>query len=399
MIASVRVFGSGRTGPGATQAAATAVLGAALSVGCGGLPEVEYRTDRLEVATDFDAPICRGTLDGFDDHVDRIEDMLAVGYSNDPIRVYWVSPGEVEDRCGEGRSGCFFPATRVVFTRGASIAHELVHAVLDSEGESYFIEEGMAEMLSGVGVFYDAGEATESPAERLRLSRSEYRNGELDYDAAAHFMRWVYETAGPSSMRRLADEIEARSSADDIVRTLESVLSESMGSIETNYRSRAPRYYPGFGQSGTPQLQWDKLRDGVDVALDCASEFTRGPLLDGSTGQYRVFRVEVPTDGIAHLAVDGPSDAFVELINPHARIRRGWIVDWTLPNAQIDPRSEVVAAGEAIDPTLRDGTYLLVVGVTSTEPVDVTVTMTPPPTRAPDRPATRTAPPPSPTRY
>lgn len=354
--------------------------------GCAELPEVEYETDRLEVATYFDAPLCRGTLDSFDDHIDRIEDMLGIGYAVDPIRVYWLSQEEVEDRCGEGRGGCFYPSTRVVFTRGQSLRHELVHAVLDSKGESYFVEEGMAEMLSGVGVYYDVSDGSVSPAEHLTLSRTEYRRGGLDYDAAAHFVRWVYETAGPSAMLRLADEIEARSTAAEIENTLEAVVGERMQTIEDDYRTSAPNYYAGLAHGSLAAPSWDTLEDGLAVRLDCAEPETFGPLPQGDAGLYRVFRVDMPNAGVGAIEVDGPEGTFIELIDPLARLRRGLVQDWTQPDSRYDPKALRVYAGERSTPVVKNRTYLLVVASQSPDPADVVVRVAAPATRYDGRP-------------
>lgn len=359
---------------------------ACLGGGCAELPEVGYETDRLEVATYFDAPLCRGTLDSFDDHIDRIEDMLGIGYAVDPIRVYWLSHAEVEDRCGEDRGGCFYPSTRVVFTRGQSLRHELVHAVLDSKGESYFVEEGMAEMLSGVGVYYDVSDASVSPAEHLTLSRTEYRRGGLDYDAAAHFVRWVYETAGPSAMLRLADEIEARSTAAEIENTLEAVVGERMQTIEDDYRTSAPDYYAGLAHGSLAAPSWDTLEDGLTVRLDCAEPETFGPLPQGDAGLYRVFRVDMPNAGVGAIEVDGPEGTFIELIDPLARLRRGLVQDWTQPDSRYDPKALRVYAGERSTPVVKDRTYLLVVASESPDPADVVVRFAAPVSRYDGRP-------------
>ncbi|MEM6992706.1 MAG: hypothetical protein AAF721_19485 [Myxococcota bacterium] len=278
----------------------------------------------------------------------------------------------------------------MLFSGGYSLAHELVHAVLDSEGESYFVEEGMAEMFSGVGVYYDVEKATVSPTEHLRLSRLEYRTGGLDYDAAAHFVRWVYETAGPSSMLRLATKIEARSSASEIAGQLESVFAEPMESIEARYRTTAPNYYPGLAHGTVQRPSWSELHDGLRVSLSCGQEDTRGPLPSGEAGMYRVLRVDSDAEGLGMISVDGPPGAFVELIDPHARIKRGVVQDWTRPNSEIDPNAVRIGAGETVLPQLKRRTYLVVVGVTDVEAADVVVTMTPPPGRsgqsAPERP-------------
>ncbi|MEM6992707.1 MAG: hypothetical protein AAF721_19490 [Myxococcota bacterium] len=67
---------------------ATIAAWGTLLLGCGELPAVQYETDRLQIAVDFDAPLCEGTLAALDEHVSRVESTLGVGYDAAPIRVY-----------------------------------------------------------------------------------------------------------------------------------------------------------------------------------------------------------------------------------------------------------------------------------------------------------------------
>jgi len=349
---------------------------------CGGLPEVQYVTPRLELATGFDAPVCAGTLDSLDAHLERVGQTLGLGLTGEPIRVYWLSESETEDICGEGTGGCFFPATRVVFGQESSLTHELVHAALDSRGDSSFLEEGMAEMLSGVGVYYDARATDASVAERIDLSRSEYRDGGVDYAAAGHFVRWVFETGGTAAMVNLATELEHSASADEIVATLQEAMSDPIDVISERYRAEAPKYYRGLDQSGVSGLLLDDLRDGVLTRLDCADKDTRGPLRDGEAGQYRVFRVSMPSAGRAMIEVSGSPQGFIDLIDPYARVTRGPVQDWTQPDPQLDPNARRVGFGGATPVQVKARDYLLVVGTRSLEPAEVTVRVTPPPTRS-----------------
>jgi hypothetical protein len=186
-----------------------------LCAACSELPELSYTTDRLRLGAAFEEPICEGTLKAFDDHVGQPS-------NRDPIVVYWLD--DVSEYCGKNRGGCFFPGTRVLFSTGPSITHELVHAVLDSTAHTYFVEEGIAEIYSGVDVFYDPKPDDGSLASRLSLSRSAYRDGKLDYASAAHFMRYVLETEGELAMRDLADVIAGGGSTKAITDAIEASL-------------------------------------------------------------------------------------------------------------------------------------------------------------------------------
>lgn len=374
------------------------VLATIALTGCAELPDVQYVTDRIELGVSFDATVCAGTLDDLDAHVDNIEFTLGLGHNPEPIRAYWLSPAETQDICGEDRGGCFFPATRIAFSSGTSLKHELLHVVLDSKGESYFIEEGLAEMFSGAGVSHDPDDSSVSVDDRLKLSRADYRGGELDYTAASHFVRWVYETGGPSAMIALANEIEQRSSANQVADRLSLVMSVSLEEIEDSYRSDAPKYYPGLGHKSLPFLNGSLSEEGTEVSLDCADDNTRGPWADGVSAAYRVFQVRIPHRGIAVLEVGGPSDAFAELIDPRASLSRGWVQSWVQPDAALDPNSAHVLSGERQLVDVRAGDYLLVVGTGGVQPETVTVHLTPPTPRSGRMPHRVTGPRPPATR-
>lgn len=339
-----------------------------LALGCSPLPEVAYETERVQLAPDFDAPVCRGTLDDLDTQVGRIEEELDRIYDERPIRVYWLE-GDLEAHCGEGRAGCYFPSTRVLFAEAGSIDHELVHAVLDSEGVSYFLEEGLAELLSGVGVVYRPDPSGPGPAARLRLSPSEYRKGGLNYAAAAHFMHFVYDEAGAGAVRRLGREIETDASPGRLESVIEEVMHAPVGEVESLYQTSAPRYYPGLAQSRIPALNVDDLARGIDVELDCDAPETRGPVPHEDGGMYRVFRLQIPFSGQVDFDLSGDEEGWLDVLDPYARLHRGWVADWTRPDRTLDPGASHVTAGSRARVDIEGGTYLLVFGTAETDSV------------------------------
>jgi hypothetical protein len=323
---------------------------------CSELPEVTYVTDRLHVATAFSEPICEGTLADFDDHVDGVEDALGRPSNLDPIVVYWLD--DVSSYCGEGRGGCFFPGTRLLFSTGPSITHEIVHAVLDSTAHTYFVEEGLAEIYSGVDVYYRPSRDDGSLGSRLSLSKGAYRDGKLDYAAAAHFMRYVHRAKGEVAMRSLADVIAAGGSTKAITATIEDVFGRSIGGVEDEYFEEAPSYYRGFAASEVATAE--NLRDGLRLRLDCEDASTRGPLGTGGEGIYQVRRVGIERGGPMRFEVHGDEDGWVTLFDPTAQ--RGIVTNWSMPVVDVDPDSVTLRPGQAVEIDLEPGTHLLVFG-------------------------------------
>lgn len=363
---------------------------------CSPLPEVQYETDRLQIAPEFDARICEGTLETLDGHLGEVEEGLGQIGRTEPYRLYWMREG-LDDVCGEGKGGCFFPATRMMFARGGSITHEMTHAALDSEGESYFLEEGMAELLSGVGVYHEVGEHEEGPAHQLRLSRSAYRAGRFDYSAAAHFMRWVYDARDLDGVRRLASEVEAGASPERLEDTLEEVLHADIEDIETDYRLHAPRAYEGLGYARTPAVPFEAAREDdegddeawpgpaalvldVEARLDCAAPDTMGPLLDEEEGMYQVRRIDVPENGGAVLRVEGDAGAWVDVMNPYARARFGVMTDWMRPDPELDDGALRLRPGDEVTMELRPGVRAVILAAegTASRRVSLHVELAPP---------------------
>ncbi len=337
---------------------------------CGDLPDLSYVTDRLQIGTAFDDPICEGTLQQFDDHVDGVEQALAQPSNTDPIVVYWLD--NVDQYCGEGRGGCFFPGTRILFSTGSSITHELVHAVLDSTAHTYFVEEGIAEIYSGVDVFYRPDPVDGGLADRLTLSRSAYRDGKLDYASAAHFMRYVHQTRGELAMRGLADVIAAGGSTKGITDTIERSFDSTIEEIGDRYFAEAPSYYRGFSAAGVPTSS--ELWRGETIHLDCDDDATRGPLGQGGGGLYQVRRVEVERGGEATFAVDGDSDGWVTLFDPNRN--NGIVTNWAMPDPTTDPNSVTLRAGESQSIKLNPGNYLLMFGADADDTeVEATLSM------------------------
>lgn len=293
-----------------------------------------------------------------------------------PILLYWLD--DVSKQCGDGAGGCFYPGTRVVFAEEQSITHEMVHAVLDSTATSYFVEEGMAELYSGADVYYRPDPDRGSPSRALHMSRSEYRKGDLDYAAAAHFMRFVYDQKGEAAMKGLAETIAGGGSTDDIEEELENLFEDDIADIEDEYFDEAHTYYPGFATRSIEEVTTGELLDGVSIELDCADESTRGPLGPDTGGVYAVRWVDVQREGVAEIRLDGEVGGWVYLFDPVTK--RGNITDWAMPRPDVDEDAIRLEPGDTVRAQLSTGTHLVVFGADGdrTE-LELRLRMDPPP--------------------
>jgi hypothetical protein len=335
----------------------------ALGQGCTPLPEVRYETDRLEIAPEFAHPVCAGTLEGLDAHVAQVGRSLGLPAGrSDRIRVYWMNDG-LDDFCREGSAGCFFPGTRVLFARGSSIGHEIVHALLDSGGETYFVEEGMAEVFSGASASSGPDQETLRLVDGLSLTRADYRSGSLDYAAATHFVRWVYETQGFPAMLRLSKEIRDDADGPRLRRTVEDIYGESIDAIEARYVAKAPELYGGLYEEAIPTIALGDAREGLAPELDCGAPDTYGPLWGDRPGMFRAERLVLPRSGPVRFEVEGEADhAWVVVFDPYARAYRPSLTPWMLPDPAIDFDALRLEPGETRIQDMPRGTYLVVFG-------------------------------------
>jgi hypothetical protein len=290
--------------------------------------------------------------------VDSLELALGQPRLTSPILLYWLD--DVGSHCGEGAGGCFYPGTRVVFAEEQSITHEMVHAVLDSTATSYFVEEGMAELYSGADVYYRPDPDRGRPTDALHMSRSEYREGDLNYAAAAHFMRFVYDRKGETAMKGLAETIAGGGSTDDIEEELESLFADDIVDIEAEYFKEANTYYPGFATRSIAEVTTGELYDGVSIELDCDDESTRGPLGPDTGGVYSVRWVDVQREGVAEIRLEGEMGGWIYLFDPVTQ--HGNVTDWAMPRPDVDEDAIRLEPGETVRAELSRGVHLVVFG-------------------------------------
>jgi hypothetical protein len=345
----------------------------ASAAGCQQAPEVRYVTDRLEIAPDFDHEVCQGTLDHLDEHVTFVENELTRWIPpGERIRYYWLTDG-LDGWCSDGAAGCYYPGTHVVIGDSSTVTHEIVHAVLDAEARTnLFLEEALAEVFSGVGAYHDpTGSQRPEPSELLWLSPAEYREGDLDYRVASHFMSYLYRTHGRAPIRGLASTVVAGSSPDEIESVVLDEFKLPFSSIEETYIDEADSYYRGLADDSIESV---KLKHApLEVELDCGTANTYGPLWDGGAGTYRVFSTWVDEPTRYELTLHGPDELELRIIDLRRQRSRGVVVDWHNPHTLVPLKAPTIHGGETHVVDLSRGRYLLVYSTEDYEPLHATL--------------------------
>lgn len=344
------------------------VLALALA-GCIDAPPVAYETEHFEIAPDFEYPICAGTLAHFEAHLDFVESALARSVPfEERIRFYWITQ-DLDSWCSSRASGCYYPGTRVIIGNGASVSHEIVHAVLNAEAQTnYFLEEAIAELYSGGGA-YRRDEFVErpDPGELLWLSPSDYHFGELDYAVAGHFMAYIESRFGPSSTRALASVVVTAAGPPELEQAFERFTGVSFEELEQDYKTSASSYYRGLHEQDIAEIldpRW------LDVSLRCAAEHTFGPLPDGAPGMYRSLRLVLDEPSTVDVELHAPEHVSVQFVDLRRERGAGVVVDFFHPKLSGRREHEVVTGGEQRSLQLRAGTHLVVISQAGYESSD-----------------------------
>jgi hypothetical protein len=337
------------------------LLGVALALaGCTDAPAVAYETEHFEVAPDFDHPICAGTLAHFEAHLQFVESSLARSVPfGERIRFYWITE-DLDSWCSSRAVGCYYPGTRVIIGNGASVSHEIVHAVLNAEAQTnYFLEEAIAELYSGVGSYHrDEFDTRPDPSELLWLSPSDYHFGELDYAVAGHFMSYVESRFGTSSTRALAAVVVTAAGPPELEQAFERFTGISFEQLQQDYDKYARSYYRGLHEHDITEIldtRW------LDVSLRCVAEDTFGPLPDAEPGMYRSLRLVLDEPNTVEVELIAPVRVSAKFVDVRRELGAGAVIDYFHPKLSGKREHEVVYGGETRTLDLRAGTHLIVI--------------------------------------
>lgn len=331
-----------------------------LIASCTDVPEVAYETEHFEVAPDFDHPICAGTLAYFETHLKFVESALARSVPlGQRIRFYWITE-DLDSWCSKRAQGCYYPGTRVIAGGGESVSHEIVHAVLNAEAQTnYFLEEGIAELYSGVGGYRrDQFDTRPDPGELLWLSPSDYRFGALDYAVAGHFLAYIEDKYGSATTRALASVVVTAAGPPELEQAFSRFTGDSFATIEADYKTHGRSYYRGLHELDVPAIEDTRW---VDVSLRCDDELTFGPLPDNSPGMYRSVRLVLRESSVVEAALVAPPEFVATFVDVRGELSAGVVVDFFHPKLGGTREHPVLHGGETASLELRAGTHLIVI--------------------------------------
>ncbi|MCA9686270.1 MAG: hypothetical protein KC457_29145, partial [Myxococcales bacterium] len=272
------------------------------------------------------------------------------------IRFYWITEG-VDSWCSERALGCYYPGTRVIIGNAASADHEIVHAVLNADAQTnLFLEEGLAELYSGVGSRRPASNGSLAPSELLWISASDYRFGELDYAVAQHFLTYIHKSAGPGVVRALAEVVVTGAGPASLEQAVERFTTVDYDTLEEQYVAQNALYYPGLREGAVAAIEDDEW---VDVSLRCDEDSTLGPLPQAEPGMYQVRRLVLSDRRAVDFELLGPEGVKMMIIDVRAERNRGRVLDFFWPRPAGIVEHPEIHGGERLTLQMPPGVFLL----------------------------------------
>lgn len=259
--------------------------------------EIQYRTKYIDLAPGFTQPVCRGTLDELDRHVEIVAEQLDITVE-DRIEVFWynqnatgaiVEDAEFNTWCGALKAavgGCYTEG--VVHTHYSALLHELNHAVVAPAWgwSSFFFSEGVAfGFARSHGQTIHHTPSSKSPSEVM----------ESKQPAGGHFMRWLIEQHGPAKLRELFESSSMSSGKDELFAAVQQVYGVPFEELEAEYFATAATIYPMLGLcEDLVDIPWNGNRWELTLDADCDAPYMHGP--DNAGKMLLVVAVDVPPE-------------------------------------------------------------------------------------------------------
>lgn len=239
-------------------------VAACLFAGCS--PQsFEYYSAHLRIASADDSPICQGTLDRLDKHVELIESTLSLPGRNHRTDVFLYSEPPAS-ACGRGISGCYNSVTQEVHTKWSVVEHELVHARTPWAAIPLLDEGNAVDLSRGPQEFGHT-----SPDELVGKGPRA-----LDYDTAGHFLRWLRLRFGPLLLRLMLEDIDWSSSPYYSRERLAEFTGVSLETLVREYYETAPAIYARIEQPEAQIVVEPGVDFDLDFDLDCEAHDVEG---------------------------------------------------------------------------------------------------------------------------
>lgn len=374
-------LGSARLGPPALLAV---LLGCAPELDPE-LGEFVARGEHVEVWASEGVEVCGGNVELMDRFVERFRDVVGPRAEAEAVHRYhvldedgwqeWADAGG----CPAAAGGCTVERRTIYTQVGLPSLHELVHAEIYGEHDSY-LEEGIAEL-------YGCPRLGGRPGERSVEAGIDVRGAYIphgDYSRAAHFARFLVDRHGIDGFLRARDSTTTESDYDAVDRAFASTLGVTLGEELERYAGYSDRcvdagYRVALLECELPAAPWHDGGRALELAVDltCDSPTVLGPFHGEIFG---LGALEIAEHGVYDLHFDAPgaADAVAWVTACDARCAEeapGARVTSYDPAFTPDFMVAAIGAGQHVAKRLHPGKYWLRLARPSHEPGLATLTV------------------------
>ena len=284
----------------------------------------------IDLATDFEAPVCRGTRVALDERFEFVSGLTGEGESGRML-LYWVDH-DIERVCNGEKRGCFIPGTRIAAAYRDALHHEVVHAVLDTRGRNVFVEEGLAEYLGGYPVVFNP-ERGEPLRQLSRGDTVEEELGAFSYPAASSFAHFLGRAGSDDLLGELVAAVDDGLSGPTIQGILEDEFDLRGRALEGLYREESDTVMSGLGRAEIPALDLDEIEAQHRFGIECVASDTYGPLDSRHAEAYQIQRFFIPGEASLSWRVTGPPGSWAALVRSYDPATRR-ALDWLSPELE-----------------------------------------------------------------
>lgn len=249
---------------------------AVLLLGCGqDLPEPFWEGEYIILAAEEPERVCGGTAEYMDRRAGELFDKLGT----EPVKVEFYLLDDIDEYCSDNAVGCAHGS--IVYAERVPLLHEIVHARAN-DGMPPALEEGLATYLGDPYPNPIPGMAGRERMAELLTQDIDSLETSAEYGRAAHFIAFLDEQFGWTSIQMLDTMLSAKSTTVEIDAAFQAVFGggveavlglyakypECTGNVDTSITCANPATPGGF-----PGGIWEH-------ELDCAASNAVGPDYD-----------------------------------------------------------------------------------------------------------------------
>jgi len=272
---------------------------------------VKPGSDYLCVETEEPEQLCSANVSLLDAQVEFIATSLNIPPLEECVPTLWAE--DVSAECGKSK-GCYRDG--VIRSTWQTMAHEIVHAMVDSAGfsGSVFMWEGLAEALSGKVMRFRGMELEEV----LAIGEAEGGLSGRDYESAGHMLAWMLDEVGPEIVLAIYERLERDMELAEVVSVFEEISGTPFAALAQRYAAAQSIVYAGKGPFScgavSRELPWRGAKIAAEVDFSCGSgeDFRRldlGRELGHSEELWRPYKLDLAA-GEVRFTLDHPGTSY-----------------------------------------------------------------------------------------